>query len=136
MWGPWVGPPPRLLAPLLEAAWLGRDNPVPRGSTSPARGSFSSFALVTLLGMVAELTTSGGDVSEGEFQRETGVPPSWDLSEHQLLTPGHQEPDSLWASSDKNWMWERFHLERAGLSLQRASNLGADPQPSGPAAHL
>lgn len=74
--GPWVGPPARLLAPLLEAAWLGRDNPVPRGSASPARGSFSSFALVTLLGMVAELTTSGGDISGGEFQRETGVPPS------------------------------------------------------------
>ena len=46
--GPWVRSP-RLLAVLLEAA-------------SP--------------GMVAELTSSGGgDVSGGEFHRETGIPP-------------------------------------------------------------
>ena len=144
LWGQspasWAGPgapcgapglgPPRLLAPLLEAAWQVRDNPVPRGSTSPACGSFSSFAFVTLLGMVEELTTSGGDVSGGEFRRETGAPfPGICLS--LLLSPGHQEHDSLWASSDKNRMWQHFGLERAGLSLQRTSDLGADPQPTG-----
>ena len=61
-------------------------------------------------------------------------PLPWDLSEHQLLSPGHQEHDSLWASSDKNGMWEHFHLERAGLSLQRTSDFGADPQPNGPSS--
>lgn len=43
---------------------------------SPERGCFSSFALVSSPGMVAELTSSrGGDVSGGEFHRETGIPP-------------------------------------------------------------
>lgn len=62
---------------------------------SPERGSFSSFALVSSLGMVAELTSSGGrrlwrGVSQGDR-----YPPHQDLSEHQLLSPG---PRSLTVS--------------------------------------
>lgn len=44
---------------------------------SPERGCFSSFALVSSPGMVAELTSSGGETSlEGSFTGRQVSPPS------------------------------------------------------------